>query len=286
MPRAATADRRSPVAGSRTVRSMRNAWAAWGNRPPRAGRTCKVRVSARPWPASVSVPSVSVPSVSVPSVSVPSVSVPSVSVPSVSVPSVSVPSVSVPSVSVPSVSVPSVSVPSVSRCRIEPHLDQARRLRRRGPASAPASALEGRPRTPGHTGRDTQIMSALAARRPGSTQPPSSSPDCPSRGHHVRARFARRMRSAFRRPLTGSRSSGHGSGQEDGGESRGRHQATADGRIGHLAAMRSRMTRGRQDHQHWSRDQPGRAIRVILASWPGQGHRRVGRDPGERAAPS
>ena len=149
MPRAATADRRSPVAGSRTVRSMRNAWAAWGNRPPRAGRTCKVRVSARPWPASVSVPSVSVPSVSVPSVSVPSVSVPSVSVPSVSVPSVSVPSVSVPSVSVPSVSVPSVSVPSVSvpsvsRCRIEPHLDQARRLRRRGPASAPASALEGR----------------------------------------------------------------------------------------------------------------------------------------------
>jgi hypothetical protein len=48
--------------------------------------------------------------------------------------------------------------------------------------------------------------------------------------------------------------------------------------------MRSRMTRGRQDHQHRSRDQPGRAIRVILASWPGQGHQRVGRDPSERVS--
>ena len=54
--------------------------------------------------------------------------------------------------------------------------------------------------------------------------------------------------------------------------------------MGHLAGMRSRMIRGRHDHQHWSWHQPGRAIRVILASWPGQGHQRVGRDPGERVS--
>ncbi len=38
MPRAATAERRWPVTGSRTVRSMRNACTAWGNGPSGAGQ--------------------------------------------------------------------------------------------------------------------------------------------------------------------------------------------------------------------------------------------------------
>jgi hypothetical protein len=41
--------------GSRTVLSIRNAWAAWGKQSFGAGRTCRVRVSSRPCPRSCAV---------------------------------------------------------------------------------------------------------------------------------------------------------------------------------------------------------------------------------------